>query len=90
MVPASAVCNLRRCAQQQGLAEAAPDLQPAGDALAVLQDGAAAPKKPPPELQHLLPLVGRQLDGLQDVTVQLCRLHRKHMPFKGDSVAAMT
>ena len=52
----------------------AADLQPAGDALAVLQDGAVAPQKPPPEFQHLLPLVGRQLDCLQDVAVQLCRL----------------
>lgn len=51
-----------------------PDLQPAGDALAVLQDGAIAPQKAPPELQHLLPLVGRELDRLQDVAVQLCRL----------------
>jgi hypothetical protein len=61
------------CSQQRG-ARRISDLQPASDALAVLQDGAVAPEKPPPELQHLLPLVWRQVDCLQDVAVQFCRL----------------
>jgi hypothetical protein len=78
-----AVAKLISCLQSALLSAALgcrgrADLQPTSNTLAVLQDGTVPPQEAPPKLQHLLPLIGCQLDRLKDVAVDFCRLLRTY------------